>query len=55
MHFEITDKNNANLLGLFERNGKDDYAYVREKGDLRHDRLYYLYFRDKPDKTLVSE
>jgi len=55
LHFEITDKNSPSYLGLFERIGKDQYVYVREKGELKHDRLYYLYFREKPDKSLNEQ
>ena len=55
LYFEITEKNNANQLSLFERNGKDEYTYVRDMSDLKHDHLYYLFFREKPDKNLVIE
>jgi hypothetical protein len=41
-------------LGLFERVGAQvDYTFVKDRGDLRDDRLYYLYFREKPDKNLT--
>jgi hypothetical protein len=26
---------------------------VKERADIKHDRLYYLYFREKPDKSLA--
>lgn len=26
---------------------------MKDRGDLRHDHLYYLYFREKPDKNLT--
>lgn len=52
LYFEIVDRA-SNQLGLFERRGRSDFAYVRDKGDLRHDRLYYLYYREKPDKNLT--
>jgi hypothetical protein len=55
LHFEITDKNSASYLGLFERIGKDLYEYVTDKGELKHERLYYLYFREKPDKNLIID
>ena len=55
MHFEITDKNSASYLGLFERVGKDRYDYVMDKGELKHDHLYYLYFREKPDKNIIID
>jgi len=33
-----------------ERRGKGKYDFLQEKIDLMQDRLYYLYFKDKPDK-----
>lgn len=53
MYFEIADERNSSQIGLFERRGQNDYLFVRDRVDLRNDRLYYLYFRDKPDKTLL--
>ena len=51
LYFEVVEKN-SNQLGLFERRGKNDFAFVTERGQLQHDHLYYLYFREKPDKSL---
>jgi hypothetical protein len=27
-------------------------VYLRDRSELQHDHLYYLFFREKPDKTL---
>ena len=51
MYFEIP--RNSSQVGLFERRGPNDYHFVRERSDIRTDHLYYLYFRDKPDKSLI--
>jgi len=39
-------------LGLLERRGRNDYAYLKDRSELQHDHLYYLFFREKPDKSL---
>lgn len=28
---------------------------MTDKGELKHDHLYYLYFREKPDKNLIID
>jgi hypothetical protein len=32
---------------------QNTFGLVKERADLRYDQLYYLYFREKPDKTLA--
>ena len=51
MHFEINDKN-SNQIGLLERRGREQFAFIKEKNELENDQLYYLYFREKPDRSL---
>lgn len=53
MYFEISNERNSNQLGLFERRAPDDYHFVRDRADVRQDHLYYLYFREKADKSLT--
>ena len=48
LYFEI-DKS-CSSLGLLERRGKGKYDFVSEKNDLMGDHLYYLYFKEKPDR-----
>lgn len=35
-----------------KRRGKGEYYYIQDKSELNHDHLYYLYFRDKPERCL---
>lgn len=51
VYFEI--EKNVNMLGIFERKGRGDYHFIHDKAELAPDHLYYLYFRDKPDKSLI--
>ena len=48
LHFELDKK--LNELGLLERKGKSDYHFIKDKNELVQDHLYYLFFRDKPEK-----
>jgi len=52
LYFEI-DKN-TNKLGLLDRRGKEDYIFLSEKQELENDKLYYLYFREKPLERSIS-
>jgi len=44
---------NSNQLGLFERRAPDDYHFIKDRADIKHEHLYYLYFKEKPDKNLA--
>jgi hypothetical protein len=39
-------------LGLIERTGVNTFVFVRDRHELKYDHLYYLYFREKPDRSL---
>jgi len=53
LYFEIDQS--ANKLGLLERSKKGEHNLLSDKNELQNDRLYYLYFRDKPlEKTCIS-
>lgn len=51
LYFEI--ERNSNKLGLLERSEKGtDHYYIQDKSELQHDKLYYLFFREKNERTL---
>ena len=52
LYFEI--EKNSNKLGLLERSKKGMYSFINDKNDLKSDKLYYLYFRDKPLERIQS-
>ena len=52
LYYEVDQ--HANQLGLLERRGKGKYDFITEKSDLQPDHLYYLYFKEKPDKVSPS-
>lgn len=55
MYFEIAGDKNSSQVGLFERRTVNDYHFVKERADIKHDHLYYLYFRTQPDKAILAE
>lgn len=36
-------------MGLLERRGRNDYVFLKDKSDIKHDHLYYLYFKEGDD------
>jgi hypothetical protein len=52
LYFEI--EQTSNKLGLLERNKKGDRVLIDDKSELQNDKLYYLYFRDKPLERCLS-
>ena len=52
LFFEV--EKNSNKLGLLERTGKENYELINDKSELENDKLYYLYYRDKPIERSVS-
>jgi hypothetical protein len=51
-HFEIQEKP-SQYLGLIERTAANAFSFVRDRHELQYDHLYYLYFREKPDRSLI--
>jgi hypothetical protein len=47
------NERNSSTVGLLYRRGPNEHYFVRDRADLRNDHLYYLYFREKPDKALA--
>lgn len=52
LYFEI--EKNSNKLGLLERSKKGAYTFVNDKSELKNDKLYYLYFREKAIEKMQS-
>jgi len=53
-HFEIDEGGKSSMnLGLIERTSANTFVFIRDRHELKYDHLYYLYFRDKPDKSLA--
>ena len=52
MHFEI--EKNTSRLGLLERVSTGEYLYIEDKNVLEQHKLYYLYYKEKPDKVVSN-